>query len=143
MNAPWEGDEPAGVMSGAEVTRQIKALWKNMEELRGDLRGFRAELVEHGKALAKIETGIERLVASLVLIPPRETCVRAEMRITALEETVEDIAERGQCQGYKNDGRVEALENFKKTWEPRLLMGFGIVLFLQIAMPLAVKFLLK
>jgi hypothetical protein len=135
--------EDHGVMSNAEVTRQIRAIWKNLEEFRTELKGSRTELVEQGKALAKIETGIERLVAALVLIPPRETCVRMEMRVTALEETVEDIGERGQCHGCKNETRVDALETFKKTWEPRLWMGFGILLFLQVTVPVAVKVLWK
>lgn len=140
----WDGgSEDSGVMSSAEITRQIRAIWKNLEELRGELKGSRAELVEQGKALAKIETGIERLVSSLVLIPPRETCVRMEMRVQALEETVEDAVEREQCKGCKNDERVNTLEAFKKTWEPRLWMGFGILLFLQVAVPVAVKVLWK
>ena len=130
-------------MSSAEITRQIKAIWRNLEELSGELKGSRAELVEQGKALAKIEMGIERLVASLVLIPPRETCVKMEMRVKALEETVDDIEARAQCHGCKNDERVNMLEAFKKTWEPRLWMGFGILLFLQVAVPVAVKVLWK
>lgn len=147
----WEGgSEDSGVMSNAEVTRQIRAIWKNLEEFRSELKGSRTELVEQGKALAKIETGIERLVAALVLIPPRETCVRMEMRVKALEESVEDLDERAQCHGCKNEThvttlitRTDSLEAFRKTWEPRLWMGFGIVLFLQVAVPVAIKVLWK
>jgi septal ring factor EnvC (AmiA/AmiB activator) len=137
-------DAPAddhGVMSNAEVTRQIRAIWKNMEEFRTELKGSRTELIEHGKALAKIETGIERLVAALVLIPPRETCVRAEMRIQALEETVESIDERQQCHGCKNEENVKTLMDFKKLWEPRLWMGFGGLAIIQILVGVAVKFI--
>lgn len=142
VNRLWEGGgEDHGVMSNAEVTRQVRAIWKNLEELRSELKGSRTELIEQGKALAKIETGIERLVAALVLIPPRETCVRAEMRLAALEENVTCLEEKGACADCKNGGTVADLVAFKKLWEPRLWMGFGGLALLQVLVGFAIKFL--
>jgi hypothetical protein len=114
------------------LEHRVTSLERNAVEMRGDMKGLRDELVSQGKALAKIETGIERLVAALVLIPPREVCVRAEMRIAALEENVVSLEENQGCIDCKNGQHVADLILFKKEWEPKLWKGIGGLVVIQL-----------
>ena len=128
-------------MNPSELTRQIKALWKTSDEIKQDMKGFRVELVEQGKMMARIDTNMDRLANALVAMPPKDKFVEHDMRIKALEETVDDIEDRQQCQGCKNDERVDRCVKFMDTWTPRLWMGFGVILFFQFSVPIIVKLL--
>jgi hypothetical protein len=138
--------DEGGAMGAAETTRQIKALWKSNEEIRGDMKSFRVELVEQGKVLTKIDNNVDRLANAIMMVPPKERCVEYGMRIKALEETVEDLDDKKQCEGCKNEPNITALttkdadkESRMRVLEQKMWMSVGALAVLQVAIGVILK----
>ena len=126
-------------MSPQEATRNIKQLFRITDDLKNDIKGVRDEQVKQGLTLTEIKADTKQI--ALILSGPSNRCVEYGMRIKAAEERLDDMDERHQCAGCQNADKVASLVEFRKIWEPRLWMGFGIVIFLQLALTLGPKLL--
>lgn len=103
----------------AEAAAQLKSLWKSHHELKSDVRNMKTMQEQQGIMLTEMNGNVRR-IADVIAGPPPNRCVENAMRIKALEESVEDLEEKQQCAGCKNDPRVASLEEAKKDFEPRL-----------------------
>lgn len=130
--------DEGGAMNAAETTRQIKALWKSNEEIRGDMKGFRVELVEQGKVLSKIDGNIDRLANAIMMVPPKDQCVRNSMEIQMLKETCADLEEKEQCHGCKSEKEISDLKRWKEETAPRIYMALGALGLIQVLVPVAI-----
>lgn len=107
-------------MGPKEIAREFKSLWKANDEVKADLRGFRTELVEQGKSMARIDSNIDKLANSMMLIPPRDKYIEHEMRLKMIEESLSDLEGRKQCEGCKSEASIISLKDNGKDSETRL-----------------------
>jgi hypothetical protein len=136
--------ERRGAMSQGEMSESLRSLWKGHNELKSDFKNMRHIMDQQSVMMTEMNANVRQIAASVASVP--NWSVAHDMRLKKLEEDTEDQEERierielrQQCHGCKNDEKVQTLQEFRKVWEPRLWMGFGALVLMQIAIGAYIK----
>ena len=125
-----------------DAAREIKSLWNAHNDLKADVRKIGDAQISQGQLLVSIDAGVKRLAEVVGATPNR--CVEHGMRIKSLEETVDDLDGRKQCEGCKNDGklivmverctdqetRIRALESWRWYMGGAIALATGLAIFI-------------
>lgn len=107
-------------MNNAELTRQVKALWKAQDRLADSIAVMTKELSTNTRILERIEAGLsdasrrieeqsKRFDDFLTGITQPKRCVEYAMQIKTLEDQVDEL-EQSKCKTCPNTSRIDILQ---------------------------------
>ena len=116
----YEDGSNGGSMNNAELTRQVKALWKAQDRLADSIAVMTKELSANTRILERIEVGLsdaskrveeqnKRFDDFLTGLTQPKRCVEYAMQIKTLEEQVEEL-EKSKCKSCPNTSKIEILQ---------------------------------
>lgn len=125
--------------NAGDIPHRVRTLEEGHRELRTEVRAMSGTLSE-------IKGDVKGIAAAIGSTPSR--CIEHGMKAQAAheccqdhEERLESIERRPCANTCKNDEKVASLLEFRKVWEPRLWMGFGALVLVQILVGVAMKWL--